>query len=68
MWEWLIANDTWLKVRNQLLISSTIQSSEGVRLRVIADIQPSAESRLVTPTLEDAYLYYISANKQGTTV
>ncbi|EPD52064.1 hypothetical protein HMPREF1210_01417 [Paenisporosarcina sp. HGH0030] len=64
VWEWLIPSDTWMEVRKQLLISSTIQSSEGVRVRVIADIQPSAESRLVTPTLEDAYLYYISANKQ----
>ena len=58
---------TWMEVRKQLLISSTIQSSEGVRVRVIADIQPSTESRLVNPTLEDAYLYYISANKQVAT-
>ncbi|NOU87307.1 ATP-binding cassette domain-containing protein [Paenibacillus sp. LMG 31460] len=68
VWEWLIPSDTWMEVRKQLLVSSTIQSSEGVRVRVIADTQPSAESRLVTPTLEDAYLYYISANKQGAAV
>ncbi|MNI47451.1 putative ABC transporter ATP-binding protein YxlF [compost metagenome] len=65
VWEWLMPSDTWMEVRKHLLISSTIQSNEGVRARIIADIQPSAESRLVTPTLEDAYLYYISANKQG---
>lgn len=64
VWEWLIPSHTWMEVRNQLLISSTIQGSDGVRVRVIADIQPSAESRLVNPTLEDAYLYYISADKQ----
>lgn len=67
VWEWIMPSDTWRNVRNQLLISSTIQSSDGVRVRVIADLQPSAECRLVTPTLEDAYLYYISANKQVTT-
>lgn len=67
VWEWLIPNDTWMVVRNQLLISSKIQSSEGVRVRVIADVQPSTESRLVTPTLEDAYLYYISAKKRVAT-
>lgn len=68
VWEWLIPNDTWMEARKQLLISSTIQSSDGVRMRVIADNQPSADSRLVTPTLEDAYLYCISANKQKVTV
>ncbi|WP_018756001.1 ABC transporter ATP-binding protein [Paenibacillus terrigena] len=67
VWEWLLPSDTWMEVRKQLVVSSTIQSSEGVRVRVIADIQPSAESHLVTPTLEDAYLYYMSANKQETT-
>ncbi|SFE81829.1 ABC-type multidrug transport system, ATPase component [Paenibacillus algorifonticola] len=67
VWEWLIPSHTWMEVRKQLLVSSTIQSSEGVRVRVIADTQPSAESRVVLPTLEDAYLYYISANKQGAT-
>lgn len=67
VWEWLIPSDTWMQVRKQLLISSTIQSSEGVRVRIIADVQPSAESRLVTPTLEDAYLYFISANKRVAT-
>ena len=64
VWEWLIPSHAWMEVRKQLLISSSIQGSEGVRVRVIADIQPSAESRLVNPTLEDAYLYSISANKQ----
>ncbi|ANY66645.1 ABC transporter ATP-binding protein [Paenibacillus sp. BIHB 4019] len=64
VWEWLIPSHTWVKVRKQLLVSSTIQTSEGVHVKVIADTQPSAESRLVTPTLEDAYLYYISASKQ----
>ena len=68
VWEWLVPGDTWMEMRKQLLISSTIQSSEGVRMKVIADIQPSADSRLVTPTLEDAYLYYISANKQEAVV
>ncbi|ULO06592.1 ABC transporter ATP-binding protein [Paenibacillus sp. 19GGS1-52] len=64
VWEWLMLSDIWMEKRKQLLISNTIQSNEGVRVRVIADIQPSAECRRVTPTLEDAYLYYISANKQ----
>jgi ABC-2 type transport system ATP-binding protein len=64
VWEWLIPSHTWMEVRNQLLISSTTQGADGVRVRVIADIQPSAESHLVNPTLEDAYLYFISANKQ----
>ena len=68
VWEWLIPSHTWMEVRNQLLISSTTQGTDGVRVRVIADIQPSAESRLVNPTLEDAYLYFISANKQLATL
>lgn len=68
VWEWMVPGDSWMEVRKQWLISSTIQSSEGVRMKVIADIQPTADSRLVIPTLEDAYLYYISSSKQEATI
>ncbi|GGF92643.1 ABC transporter ATP-binding protein [Paenibacillus albidus] len=68
VWEWVLPGPAWMEIRNQLLISSTVQGSDGVRIRVIADAQPSAESRLVNPTLEDAYLYFISAHKQLATV
>ncbi|MFB9331125.1 ABC transporter ATP-binding protein [Paenibacillus aurantiacus] len=68
VWEWLMPSDTWAAYRNQLIISSTIQTNEGVRVRVIADTPPSAACTKVTPTLEDAYLYHISASRQEASI
>lgn len=43
-------------IRRQYHVSSTVQRSDGVKVRVIADDPPSPEAESVTPTLEDAYL------------
>jgi hypothetical protein len=38
--------------------------SDGVHLRIVADEAPGAEAIPRTPTLEDAYLYWISGKKE----
>ena len=38
---------------------------KGVQIRVIDDNKPHPDAENVEPTLEDAYLYYISKDKQS---
>ncbi|MFC4104077.1 ABC transporter ATP-binding protein [Paenibacillus xanthanilyticus] len=64
VWEWMMTSEQWVAKRGELLISGTVQSGEGVKVRVIADSQPAPESVPAAPNLEDAYLYYIAASKQ----
>ncbi|MFC3958970.1 ATP-binding cassette domain-containing protein [Halovivax cerinus] len=43
-------------VRAQYQVSGTVQRTDGVRMRVIADDRPAPDAEPVVPTLEDAYL------------
>ncbi|TYP78125.1 ABC transporter ATP-binding protein [Paenibacillus methanolicus] len=64
VWEWMMTSEQWVAKRGELVISGTVQSGEGVKVRVISDRQPAADSAPADPNLEDAYLYYIAAGKQ----
>lgn len=63
VWEWAMTSEQWAANRGQLLVSGTVQSGDGVKVRVIADRQPSPASMPAVPNLEDAYLHYIASVK-----
>jgi ABC-2 type transport system ATP-binding protein len=65
VWEWVAPSMDLFELKQQHLISSTIQRSEGVMVRAIADEAPSEIAHLVTPRLEDAYLYFVADKKMG---
>jgi ABC-type multidrug transport system ATPase subunit len=62
VWEWIIASADLPAVKQQFQISGTIRRSDGVQIRVISDSSPNSAANAVTPSLEDAYLYFISGN------
>jgi len=47
------------RARRKHLISSMTRRSDGVRLRIVQAEPPSPAAQLVSPNLEDAYLYNI---------
>ena len=61
VWMCVIPSHELTAFRRQHLISSTVRRSDGVHVRVVAGSLPSATAESVPPTLEDAYLYSISA-------
>ena len=61
VWQWVIPSAELTTVKQHYLISSTIRRSDGVQIRVVADAAPGDTAIRVTPTLEDAYLYFISS-------
>lgn len=56
VYELSVSRDELETLREQHLVSSTVQRQDGVRARVIAKSPPASSSVTVEPTLEDAYL------------
>jgi len=50
-------------LKSKYIVSGTIRKSDGVQVRVVSKDQPTAESRSVSPNLEDAYLYFIGGKQ-----
>lgn len=65
VWEWVVPSTDLSELKQKHLISSTIQRSEGVVVRAIADEAPAAIAQLVTARLEDAYLYLVVGKGMG---
>lgn len=61
VWEWVIPSSDLAAARERYTISSSIRRSDGVHVRLIADMAPGSNAVTVLPTMEDAYLYCISA-------
>jgi ABC-2 type transport system ATP-binding protein len=56
VWEWTVPDATASELRQRHLISGTLRTAGGVKVRVIAPTTPDAEAEPLAPTLEDAYL------------
>jgi ABC-type multidrug transport system ATPase subunit len=65
VWEWVISSDQLVIAKQKFLISSTTRRSDGMHLRVIADTPPGNSAVKVSPTLEEAYLRFISNEKNN---
>ncbi len=63
VWEWTIQSDDLPALKSKHIVSGTIRKSDGVQVRVVSGNQPTAESRSVSPNLEDAYLYFIGGKQ-----
>ena len=67
VWEKIVPSAELPALRQQYLTSSTMHRSDGVHLRIVADEAPGVGAMPQPPTLEDAYLYWISQKKGSTT-
>jgi ABC-2 type transport system ATP-binding protein len=62
VWEWVTPSSDLPAARQHYTISSTVRRSDGMHVRIISDTSPSYSATTVPPTMEDAYLYCISAH------
>jgi ABC-2 type transport system ATP-binding protein len=65
IWEVVVSSADLPALRAKYLISSTAHRSDGVHVRVVADSAPSASARSLEPSLEDAYLSFLSTQRNG---
>jgi ABC-2 type transport system ATP-binding protein len=66
VWEWLVPADEAARVRERLLVTSTLRRPEGVQIRAVSDGPPAPLARAVAPTLEDAYLQLAAVPARAT--
>ena len=65
VWEWTVPSAELQRIRQKHLVSSTIRTGEGVRLRIVGESAPAVDAHPVAPTLEDAYLFVIEQGRNG---
>ena len=63
VWEWIVPSTELPDLKQRFLISGTTRRSDGVLVRVVSEASPSGQAQVVSPRLEDAYLYFIAADK-----
>jgi ABC-2 type transport system ATP-binding protein len=68
VWQLVIPGGELEDARRRLQVSSMVRRADGVHLRVVADAPPAAHAVLLEPSLEDAYLYFVSANHRTETL
>ncbi len=61
VWSHIVSSEELTAFRKQHIVSGTIRRSDGVQVRVVSDRQPVSGAESVSPNLEDAYLYCMSA-------
>lgn len=59
VWEWTVSSKELAALKQKHIVSGTISRSDGVQVRVVSANQPEVQAGSVSPTLEDAYLYFI---------
>ncbi|MFC2144714.1 ABC transporter ATP-binding protein [Actinomycetota bacterium] len=64
VWELNIPSKDLTKIKDNYLISSSVQNKNGVQIRIIGDNSPARDARPVSPNLEDSYLYFISTHRK----
>jgi ABC-2 type transport system ATP-binding protein len=63
IWELVVTSGELADLRSKYLISSTAHRSDGVHARVVANAAPSSSTRALEPSLEDAYLAVLAAQR-----
>lgn len=64
VWEWVVPSAELAAARDRHLVSATQRRTDGVLLRVVAAEPPAAGARAAVPTLEDAYLHHLAADRR----
>lgn len=60
VWEWVVPSNQLTFIQKSHLINSMARRSDGIHLRIVSEQAPSAGARLISPCLEDAYLFTVS--------
>ncbi|HEV1994203.1 MAG TPA: ABC transporter ATP-binding protein [Candidatus Acidoferrum sp.] len=65
VWEVVVSSAELPALRQKHLISNTAHRSDGVHARVVANVVPGAGARPLEPSLEDAYLAALAAQRMN---
>jgi len=63
VWEWTVSSNDLPALKQKHIVSGTIRKSDGVQVRVVSASQPEVQAKSISPSLEDAYLYFIGGRQ-----
>lgn len=64
VWEWVIPSSELVTAKHQHLITGSVRREDGVHVRVVSETSPGDGAVNAMPTIEDAYLFHIAADRQ----
>ncbi|MBI5868691.1 MAG: ABC transporter ATP-binding protein [candidate division Zixibacteria bacterium] len=64
VWEWVIPSAELANAKHRYLITGSVRREDGVHVRIVGEAKPGDGAVHTPPTLEDAYLFHISADRQ----
>jgi ABC-type multidrug transport system ATPase subunit len=62
-WEMTIPSSELTDIKNRFVLSGTIRTSGGIRVRMVADKAPAEDAKQLAPNMEDAYLYLLAQSR-----
>jgi ABC-2 type transport system ATP-binding protein len=62
VWEWVVPSSDLSAVRQNYRVSSLTRRSDGIRLRIVQEQSPAVDAQLISPCLEDAYLWAVAGS------
>jgi ABC-2 type transport system ATP-binding protein len=60
IWEMIVPSSELPDIKNRFVLSGTVRTSTGVRVRIVADEAPAGTAAPLAPNMEDAYLYLLA--------
>ena len=66
VWEWVIPSSELVNAKHQHLITGSVRRADGVHVRVVSETSPGDDAVHAAPTLEDAYMFHIAADRRRT--
>jgi ABC-2 type transport system ATP-binding protein len=65
VWRLVVPSSDLAVARERHVVSNMVRRPDGVHLRVVAESRPGPDAIPQEPTLEDAYLHFMSAHNQA---
>jgi ABC-2 type transport system ATP-binding protein len=66
VWEWVIPSSDLADAKHRHLITGSVRRADGVHVRIVSETKPGDGATHTVPTLEDAYLFHIAADRRRT--
>lgn len=60
VWNWIVPSSKLSELKGRYMISGSMHRPDGVHVRIISESAPAPEATLISPSLEDAYLYHLN--------
>jgi ABC-type multidrug transport system ATPase subunit len=62
VWQWIVPSTELPALKQKMIISGTVCRSDGIQVRAVSETAPALEAQMVSPSIEDVYLFLVNQN------